>query len=932
MHGSPRSMEVGGPAGNNAVLDSSGEGHHCFRGFAGGPCGIGDRVGCRYPKMMRLLHVARKAGDVSTDRCPTVTEAGVEQMRARWAVCTTGAEKEGQWRRRCSSDSFGGAENKRVGFLVGPRAIMPSSPAVLPPKMRSAPRLQGVDSSPPRSSRRTSLPNSPRSRSRRRVPVVSVEWGQPDYGHCVVLATLLLLLGLIVMLPIPFAGNARFPGAGALRHRSAARPTRHLLVKAARAQGKPARRSRKRDRFQAWWSSTAAPLVQTPPPASRPWSPAFQYLHQRWRTLRARVSTPPSPPPPSSHWVIEHRGALAEVCRAVAAVLLIRRCMELGPAALRSVRRWQPAAMGGAVSLSFAPDGAIQLSWLQIGDGPEDRWRKLALLLQQRKAATPQAALPPSQAAPRRPASLLHAVPPQLDERSSPSARQGCSHDGGRGDQPPTCLSAHPLRAVGAAAPPQGWAGPGAVTPGALPPAVLATASAPPHSALATAPPSTPPPAPISPGMCQSIPSADVPSGPHVCRLPPAHLVRCHLRLARVSAQAVACDAASAASATGDPPCLNVMLEAIEPPSGCSPQIAAELLAVSSLAVGAGVLSLGIPYEAFSAVAARLRLADGASLGDAARPPLERWMTFIPRRLYSSRRREALAFLLSVVLPTASLAWAAWALYANVGVIDRAVAWVGDAAVAAATAFVGERLVPLIRLTRSVLAHVDAALRAATVEFYARLRPALVVAMPLLRQLGGIARMLAPAGQAAAEAALQAVAALRCAAPPLYAAWAACSSSVSALLSAGRAVTQGIATAISAVARASVGVSLDMPRRWVTWLRQVARFKETPAAAQARNVLKTAALQAHKLTSPNARQAMKERLHTFTPTAVVRRPPLNGHGPSRADRVAHHDRSISTPLARNPVAAPEAKAALLSPPVGDRAHGGSCSTPAPRTK
>lgn len=132
VHGSPRSMEVGGPAGNNAVLDSSGEGHHCFRGFAGGPCGIGDRVGCRLQvskddiKMMRLLHVARKAGGVSTDRCLTVTEAGVEQMRVRWAVCTTGAEK-GQWRRREKVfKGFGGAENKRVGFLVGPRAILPS--------------------------------------------------------------------------------------------------------------------------------------------------------------------------------------------------------------------------------------------------------------------------------------------------------------------------------------------------------------------------------------------------------------------------------------------------------------------------------------------------------------------------------------------------------------------------------------------------------------------------------------------------------------------------------------------------------------------------------------------------------------------------------------------------------------------------------------
>lgn len=902
---------------------------------------------------------------------------------------------------------------------------------------------------------------------------MSLEWGQPDYGQGVALAALLLLLGLVITLPVPFAANAEL------------RPARHLLVKEARHHG----RTRKRDRFKAWWTSTAPPLVLAPPPAPPPWSVAFHFVHRHWRTLRAQDSLPPPPPPPpppSSHWTIEHRGAFAEVFRAIAAVLLIRRCIGLFPAAMRSVRRWHPAAMGGAISLNFAPDGAILVSWVQIGNSPEDRWRKLALRLQQRRTTSRQQAqlssqaallrralptavspqpedrssplqhreryfgdasrrqatsppqpgggssplqsplvrqrrrgygdvdarqreaaspspspphyrhLPPpggintactsngrdavhcvghgrdavhgsalrarlgfahpatcssgyvKDAAPMLGSAGLSALPragspqpngnikrPQLEERCSPfRQRRRCVGDGSCSDQATTCAPAYvgdatPLQGRADAAPPhagfplgrageaapalrQRWARPGDIPPGTRPPPLIpATASpspdyflAPPGApASASAPPGALPTAFDSPTSYRSTITSDPPPPPHLCRFPPAHLERFFLRLERVSAQAVACDAASAAAAaaTGDPPFLSVMLEAVSPPLGSSPLLASQLFACSSPAVGAGLLSLGISYEAFSTVAARLRLAsNGGAPGGAPHPPLERWMVFIPRRLYSSRNREVLAFVLSVVVPTASLAWAAWALYANVAIIDRAVAWIRDAAIAAATAFVGERLVPLIRLTRYLLALLDAALRAASEEFYARLRPALVVAMPLLRQLGGIARLLAPAGQAAAEAAYQAASALRRATPPVRAAWAACRSGASALFSAGRAVTQGLATAISAVARASVGVSFDMPRRCVTWLLQLARFQEMPAAAQARNVLKTAALQAHKLTSPNARQAMKERMHTFTPTftaaQVARKPPSDG--PSRGDRAARDHRSASTPPAR----------------------------------
>ena len=83
------------------------------------------------------------------------------------------------------------------------------------------------------------------------------------------------------------------------------------------------------------------------------------------------------------------------------------------------------------------------------------------------------------------------------------------------------------------------------------------------------------------------------------------------------------------------------------------PQVAA----VSSAASGAGLLTFLVPYDSFSAVATLLRLVDGPSFEPNARPRLQRWMALLPRGLYSSRLREGLAFLLSVVVPSASLVW-----------------------------------------------------------------------------------------------------------------------------------------------------------------------------------------------------------------------------------------------------------------------------------
>lgn len=60
----------------------------------------------RQPKMIRLLNVVRKVAGVSAERWRADYDsvAEMEHRRARWAVCTTGAEK-GQRRRRCSRDS-----------------------------------------------------------------------------------------------------------------------------------------------------------------------------------------------------------------------------------------------------------------------------------------------------------------------------------------------------------------------------------------------------------------------------------------------------------------------------------------------------------------------------------------------------------------------------------------------------------------------------------------------------------------------------------------------------------------------------------------------------------------------------------------------------------------------------------------------------------
>jgi len=133
--------------------------------------------------------------------------------------------------------------------------------------------------------------------------------------------------------------------------------------------------------------------------------------------------------------------------------------------------------------------------------------------------------------------------------------------------------------------------------------------------------------------------------------LGPRKLTRCSLRVGTVTAQCIVGDVSP------DAPVLCVMLEVAARPEASPASVRERVAAVSSAASGAGLLTFLVPYDSFSAVATLLRLVDGPSFEPNARPRLQRWMALLPRGLYSSRLREGLAFLLSVVVPSASLVW-----------------------------------------------------------------------------------------------------------------------------------------------------------------------------------------------------------------------------------------------------------------------------------
>lgn len=784
------------------------------------------------------------------------------------------------------------------------------------------------------SGRRSLLPDTPRSRSRRRVAVYSVEWGQPHYTEAVALLGILSVLILLLTLPQPFVPERAQAG-------------RHVPFTST-SRSADAGAVRKGDRLRKWWLKTTAdisvadPSPPSPPRRRKPLSWLVSVACAAWASTRPPL--PPLPPPKTGLPLVqEHYGALLEMCRTIAAVMLLRRCIRLVPAAVRSVRRWQPDAIGGAVSLGFLEDGRLDISWVRIGNGPVDKWRRLALALQlshkppvysptvgqlERGELASRESHPrpqtfeeiqtPQRTGPRRSlASSLDAASPSwlsvtsglVQEETTATSRSP------RTRLPERLVS--PIRSPSAVSPrvrlptrPE--------TPPALRCRQEGRECIPGPKRLFPEGEHTSPPfirtksgletdmlrSPFSNSSADSSLSARVDithSAFDVCRIPPAQVERCSLQLGRISAQSFVCGpvAAAMADSLGDPPVLSLMLEAEEVPIGTPPCIARSLLcAASSASVGAGVLSFGLPYDAFSAVAAQLQLAHSGRSGHCSSRHLEPWVAFVPRRIYSSRTREAFTFVLSVVVPTASLAWAAWALYANVALIERAVAWVRDALIQAATAFVGERLGPLIRLSRWILAHLDDALRTATVEFYARLRPAIVVAMPLLRQLDSAVRGLAPIGQAAAEAVAHTVHGIRRVAAPVQAIWDATCASLLTAWGFAREVANSMVMTASAITRASVGISFDVPHRWISWLLHLARFKEAPAAAQARNVLKTAAVQAHKLSSPNARQALKQRLQTFTPAVSrLRETPARGTVGPRSTRGSPGRKIQSTPLA-----------------------------------
>lgn len=209
-------------------------------------------------------------------------------------------------------------------------------------------------------------------------------------------------------------------------------------------------------------------------------------------------------------------------------------------------------------------------------------------------------------------------------------------------------------------------------------------------------------------------------------------------------------------------------------------------------------------------------------------------------------------------------------------------------------AFVGHRVLPLVELARWGFAHADDFLKRATVEFYERLRPALMVAMPLHRQaaparlaaspppresprprLAQVVSALAvvvPVYHAALRHALHLFAVCRRLAVPLKQAWSVAGSVAAALLSAGQSGLRGVLAAAAAVARASVGISVrDFLGVHVRWLYQLAVFRGVQPVAQAGTAATNLVRGAHRLVSPDARDAIRDRLQSIRQSSAEER-------------------------------------------------------------
>lgn len=93
-----------------------------------------------------------------------------------------------------------------------------------------------------------------------------------------------------------------------------------------------------------------------------------------------------------------------------------------------------------------------------------------------------------------------------------------------------------------------------------------------------------------------------------------------------------------------------------------------------------------------------------------------------------------------------------------------------------------------------------------------------------------------------------------------------------ALLSAGQSGLRGVLAAAAAVARASVGISVrDFLGVHVRWLYQLAVFRGVQPVAQAGTAATNLVRGAHRLVSPDARDAIRDRLQSIRQSSAEER-------------------------------------------------------------
>jgi hypothetical protein len=221
--------------------------------------------------------------------------------------------------------------------------------------------------------------------------------------------------------------------------------------------------------------------------------------------------------------------------------------------------------------------------------------------------------------------------------------------------------------------------------------------------------------------------------------------------LASITAQRV--DYSTDAAAETESGTINVLLELRVAPRTRDATIQASLDAVTAALPsprgqaarvpddGAALLQFAVGVEAFSTLAEALFLRRGhAHAPNGQSHQLEEMFLYLPAALYTSKRRQALSWVLHTLVPTLSLLWALWSLYANIELVRD---WVHDqwrAFEGIAERFLSQHIVHALAMLEAAGQALNTLLDKATARFYAFVRPFAIVLLPassLFRSLAG---------------------------------------------------------------------------------------------------------------------------------------------------------------------------------------------------